>query len=240
MEWPLALAGLALGVASTPHCAAMCGAPCAALTRGGRAAAGGFQLGRLVGYMAAGAIAAGGIAMLGAWSRAAPSLHPFWTLLHLAFLALGACWLATGRQPAWLLRGSGTAGAAADVRTGVPLRLPSRRAPTARASIAGLAWVAWPCATLQGGLLLAALANGPLGGALVMAAFALGSMPGLALVPWAWARWRSWHGTGAVGAGQGAQVGWRIAGAGLVVVSGWALTHGMRERFVAWCVAIAA
>jgi hypothetical protein len=31
-------------------------------------------------------------------------------------------------------------------------------------------------------------------------------------------------------------LGHRIAGAGLVVASGWALTHGPWERFAAWCV----
>ena len=29
MQWPLILAGLAMGVAATPHCTLMCGAPCA-------------------------------------------------------------------------------------------------------------------------------------------------------------------------------------------------------------------
>ena len=225
MEWSLLLAGLAMGVASTPHCAVMCGAPCAALTKGGPGAAGGFHLGRLVGYMAAGAVAASSVAALGAWSQASPALRPFWTLLHLAFLALGLWWVVMGRQPAWMLRRTGT---------DVPVRIHGRSKPGARAVLAGLAWVAWPCAALQGGLLLAALANSAQGGAIVMAAFALGSMPGLAVAPWAWARWRAWHGT-AVAPGQVAVLGFRIAGVGLVAVSGWALTHGIWERVAAWC-----
>lgn len=228
MEWSLVLAGLAMGVAATPHCAVMCGAPCAALTQGGASATAGFHGGRFVGYMAAGAVAASSVAALGAWSQAAPALRPFWTLLHLAFLALGLWWIATGRQPGWLLRRT---------NLDVPVHIHGRRGPVTRALLAGLAWVAWPCAALQGGLLLAALANGAPGGALVMAAFALGSMPGLAVAPWAWGRWRTWRnvrGT-SVAPGQVAVLGFRIAGIGLVAVSGWALTHGIWERLAAWC-----
>ena len=228
MAWPLVLAGLALGVAATPHCAVMCGAPCVALTRSGAGAASGFQAGRLVGYAAAGAVAASSIAALGAWSQASPALRPFWTLLQLAFLGLGLWWMVTGRQPAWLLRRTSAQ---------LPVRLHGRGRPAARATLAGLGWVAWPCAALQGGLLLAALANSAPGGALVMAAFAIGSMPGLALAPWAWARWRAfraWRG-GAAAPGQVAVLGFRIAGVGLVGVSGWALTHGVWERVAAWC-----
>jgi len=235
MQWPLVLAGLAMGVASTPHCAVMCGAPCAALTKDGPAASAGFQFGRFAGYVAAGAVAASSIAALGAWSQAAPALRPLWTMLHLGFLALGLWWVVTGRLPACMLRRTRV-----DVAVDVPLRIRGRGRPAARATIAGLAWVAWPCAALQGGLLLAALANSAQGGALVMAAFALGSMPGLAVAPWGWARWRRWR------AGRSASnapiapdlvavLGFRIAGIGLVAVSGWALTHGLWERVAAWC-----
>ncbi|MEO7150921.1 MAG: sulfite exporter TauE/SafE family protein [Burkholderiaceae bacterium] len=225
MAWSLVLAGLALGVAATPHCAVMCGAPCAALTQGRAGATSGFHLGRLLGYMAAGALTASGVAALAAWTQAAPALRPFWTLLHLAFLGLGLWWMATGRQPAWMLRRAGT---------DALVHLHGRKR---RAALAGLAWVAWPCAALQGALLLAALANSPQGGALVMAAFALASMPGLAVAPWAWARWRAWRGNVAIAPGQVALLGFRVAGAGLVLASGWTLTHGIWERFAAWCLA---
>ncbi|MEP7295280.1 MAG: sulfite exporter TauE/SafE family protein [Burkholderiales bacterium] len=223
MQWPLVLAGLALGAAATPHCAVMCGAPCAALTQGCARSATGFHAGRLLGYAAAGAVAASSVAALGAWSQASPALRPLWTMLHLAFLALGVWWLVAGRQPAWMSR-SGA----------VPVRVVGRRSRTLRASLAGLAWVAWPCAALQGALLLAALADSAPGGALVMAAFAAGSMPGLAAAPWAWARWQARRGS-AVAPAQVAALGFRIAGAGLVAASGWALTHEIWQRFAAWC-----
>lgn len=240
MDVPLILAGLAAGVAASPHCAAMCGAPCAALTGGCRRSAGGFHLGRLAGYMTGGAVAAGSVSALAAWSQVAPSVRPLWTLLHLAVLALGLWWLTTGRPAVWLDRGAtaaltlpSSAGAGAGV---LPLRFLSRSGKPVRAGLGGLAWVAWPCAALQAALLLAAMASGPVGGALVMGAFALGSMPVLMFGPWLWTRWQARRGRLAVSSAQASTLGHRVAGAGLVVAAGWALTHGLWERVAAWCV----
>jgi sulfite exporter TauE/SafE len=223
MSTALVLAGLAMGVAASPHCAAMCSAPCAALSGPCRRNATALQLGRLLGYMAGGAVAAGSVAALGSWRQSVPALRPLWTLLHLALLALGLWWLATGRTPPALLRDGA-----------VVVRWPGRRRPW-RTGLAGLLWVAWPCGALQAALLLAALANGPLGGALVMAAFALASMPALLLAPWTWARWQAWRGHSLSPA---VATSWchRLAGGGLVLGSGWALTHGLWQRVAAWCV----
>jgi len=224
MDAPLLLAGLALGLAATPHCALMCGAPCAAVTGGQRRAGLAFQLGRVAGYAAGGALAAASVGALAAWSQSVPVLRPLWTLLHLALLALGLWWLASGRPPRWLQRDTSP----------VTLQRPGARAPTVRAGLAGLAWVAWPCAALQSALLLAALASSAAGGALVMAAFALVSMPALAAAPWAWSRLRT-LGLGAPG--QVRTLGYRVAGAGLLLASGWALTQGLWQRLIAWCLA---
>jgi hypothetical protein len=117
----------------------------------------------------------------------------------------------------------------------VPVRIVGRRTRLLRATLAGLAWVAWPCAALQGALLLSALGSGATDGALVMAAFAIGSMPGLSVAPWAWARWQSLRGGAAIAPAQVATLGFRVAGTALVIASGWALTHGIWERFAAWC-----
>jgi sulfite exporter TauE/SafE len=230
MQWPLVLAGLATGVAASPHCAAMCGAPCAAIAGGCARRAWHFHLGRLVGYMAGGAVAASSVAAVGAWSQAAPALRPVWMLLHLAFLALGLWWLAAARQPAWMQRRAGT----------FPLsRLREKGKGEGRAwhaAAAGLAWIAWPCGALQAALLLAALARDAQGGALVMAAHAVGSTPALVVGPWAWRRWRAWRGAGAAPAEVGAW-SYRVAGLGLMLGSGWAVLHGVWERIAAWCAA---
>ena len=225
MDGALVLAGLALGVAASPHCVMMCSAPCAALTGGCRSSGVGFQLGRLLSYMAGGAVAAASVSALGAWSQTMPALRPAWTLLHLAFFGLGLWWLLTGRSPSWMQR-TGVAP--------VVFAHPVLRRRPVRAGLVGLAWVAWPCAALQSALLLSALASSPQGGALVMGAFAMASLPALTVAPWAWARWRSLRGPAA--AAHWATVGGlRLPGLCLMASSGWALTHGIWQRLAAWC-----
>ena len=212
-----------MGVASSPHCALMCGTPCAAITAGRRSASVGFHLGRLAGYMAGGALAAASVTALGTWTRTAPALQPLWLLVHLAFLLLGLWWLFAGSMPARLVRGGS-----------VPLRFVRARGHMTRASCIGLAWVAWPCGALQAALLLAALANGATGGALVMAAFALGSLPALGAAPWIWRRFRDAVGGRVDGAGIVA-AGYRLAGLMLVASSTWAIAHGLHDRLAAVC-----
>jgi sulfite exporter TauE/SafE len=234
----LALAGLALGAAAAPHCVFMCGAPCAALAGGARRRGAAFHAGRLAGYMTGGAMAAASVSALGAWTRAAPLLQPLWTLVQLGFLGLGLWWLVAGRMPRRWTR---------DGPVPMPVRLVPRRRPALRAGLAGLAWVAWPCAALQGALLLAALADGAAGGALVMAAFALASAPGLAATPWLWHRLRrartaagSATGSGAAAAAPAARglapaAAYRMAGLALALSAGWALFRIVADRLSATC-----
>ena len=207
MNASLVAAGLALGVAAAPHCALMCGAPCAAVTRGRAREGALFHLGRLAGYSAAGAVAAGAWAVVAAWVQARAWLAPLWTLVQLAFLALGLWWLATGRMPA---------------RQGEP----------GRATAAGMAWVAWPCGVLQGALLLATLGGNALAGAAVMAAFALASGPALLAAPALWSAWRRLAGRAAADV---QALGYRIAGGALAVTASIALVHAVHERIAALC-----
>jgi uncharacterized protein len=224
MNAALILAGLAMGAAASPHCALMCGAACASLTGGNARHAAIFQAGRLAGYAAGGAVAAASVQWLGAWSTALPALRPLWVLLHLGFLALGLWWLITGRPLASMSRDGA-----------VPVAIVRRgdRKAWCR-SLAGFAWVAWPCGVLQAALMLAAMAGDASGGAMVMAVFALGSMPALALGPWLWNRWRQAAGTAATSAAWPV-IGQRIAGLGLVAGSVAALGHGMWQTLGAWC-----
>jgi sulfite exporter TauE/SafE len=206
-----------MGLASVPHCALMCGAPCAAVAGGGSAAGvSAFQAGRVIGYAAAGAVAAFSMAALReatAWSEA---LRPLWTVLQAALLVLGLWLLIRGQWPAWLGRQGFKPSAQAVAIV-----------PWSRASGAGLLWFAWPCGLLQGALLVAALANSPWGGAAAMASFALASSPGLVLAPMALRRWLG--GTNATA--------WAARLAGLLLVAGaaWALGHGLWAQVVAWC-----
>lgn len=228
------LSGLLLGLAGSVHCIAMCGAACTAITArcGGnrpQQALLAFHGGRLLGYSAAGAVAAasvGAIASLSSWS---PSLRPLWTLVHAAALGLGLWLLFMGRQPAWVEAiGRGAQRTFKPAAAGAG-GWQAMKGP-ARAGAAGTLWFAWPCGLLQSALVVAALANSPASGALVMAAFAIGSSLGLWVGPALW--WRL--GPAGTALGQG---GWaiRIAGLGLAAGSGWALSHGLWQRVADYC-----
>lgn len=236
MDFALVLAALMLGAAGAPHCAAMCGPASAALLRGCRrhaptASPLAFHLARVAGYAAAGAVAASSVGALAQLGQLSPLLRPLWTLLHCAALGLGLWLLWQGRQPAWLENlGRGT-------RRLAPQRADAdgwqRLQGPARASAAGLLWVAWPCGLLQSALVVAALANTAWGGAAAMAGFAAVSAAGLGLAPWAFARL-------AGGGGAALQAhAWavRLAGAMLAGASAWALGQDLLRRVIAYCLA---
>lgn len=226
--WAIVAAAGVMGLAGLPHCAAMCAAPCIAVTRGAAAAQPTFQVARIAGYAAAGALAAASVGALREGLAFAPVLRPLWTLLHLAALAFGLWMLATGRWPAWLQRTSGQ-DAAPQREQGSWQRI----ALPVRSASAGAAWIAWPCALSQSALLVAALGDNAAQGATAMAAFAIASSPALWLGPWLAQRW---HAVGAAG-GALAAAAWpvRAAGALLAAGSAWALGHGLWAQIVAWC-----
>lgn len=246
LDASLAASAALMGLAGTPHCLAMCGLSCAAA--GGRSPLA-FQVGRLIGYTAVGAVAAASMQALGQMGQATALLRPVWVLVHVAAFLLGLSLLWRGRQPAWLERfgqdlgrqvqgrqvqgplavpvaslSQGGLAFASPVRTGQVGR-------AAKAGLAGLAWVAWPCGLLQAALLLAALASGPAQGGAVMASFALTSGAGLALGPWLLKRLRS----GQAGGERGLRLSVRLGGFGLAAASGWALSHGLWEQIAAVC-----
>lgn len=240
----LALSAFLLGLAGTPHCVAMCAAPCETLLRrlrGGAPARLAWQGGRLLAYAAAGALMASGYAALNALGAASGLLRPLWLLVQVFGLALGAWWLLMGRWPAALdarlaesLRGARApapswalaSAASAPGRGGprmIPIqpvdpRPPRRPGPLLAAAAAGLAWVGWPCGLLWSALILASQAPGALGGALVMAGFALGGGAGLALLPRLGAGLLARLGLG----GPAVQsLGLRLAGASLLAAAAW-------------------
>ena len=224
--WTLVAAAGLIGLAGLSHCAAMCAAPCAAVT--GRRASSQllFQLARVAGYGAAGAVAAAGVGVLREALSFSPALRPLWTLLHLAALAFGLWMLAQGRWPAWLARSNA-----------VPSVLDAqgwrRMVGPVRSVGAGAAWIAWPCALTQSALLVAALGDTPAQGAAAMVVFAVASSPALWIGPLVAQRWVR---PGTVAAAW-TTAAWpvRAAGALLAVGSGWALTHGLWATVAAYC-----
>ena len=227
MDAALYASALALGLAGSPHCVAMCGAPCAAVTGQGRPGPSvGFHLARAASYAVAGALAAASVNALAALGSVSPIFKPLWSALHAAALALGL-WLAiTGRQPAWLERiGRAPAAATHGGRgTWQVMRGPGK------AVAAGALWVAWPCGLLQSAVLVAALADTPWSGAGVMAVFAAATALGLGAAPWLWRRFG-----GGQSARQSGAVAVRVAGGLLAAASAWALSADLWHRFAAYC-----
>jgi len=204
-------AGL-LGLAGTPHCAAMCSAPCSAIAGRGTRSSLVFHGARVLGYATAGGVAAASVRTLAAASRHLQWLMPVWSLMQAGALAFGLWLLLVGRQPA--------------LATAVGSVIAPVRWQRGRAAAAGVLWVALPCGLLQSALVMAALASSAWSGASAMVAFALGSGTGLWLAPALWRRW-------VPATGQGALT--RMAGGLLVAASGWALAHDLWGRVSAWC-----
>ena len=169
----MAATALTMGLAGGPHCAAMCGAACAGVTRAGRVgpvrAMGAFQVGRLAGYMAAGAVVATAMQSLAWLSVQSAALRPVWMLMHMAVLAWGLTLLVMARQPVWAQQ----AGLAAWRRI--------RPLVTSTGGVfgAGALWAFMPCGLLYSALLLAALSGGPLQGGAGDGALCCGEQPGL-------------------------------------------------------------
>lgn len=243
----IALAGSAflMGAAGSLHCAAMCVAPCAAVTAGRACGVAAFQAGRLIGYAAGGALVAASVGGLLRWEAGSGAARPLWLVLQLAVLALGAFLLWRGEAPRWVnrfwtLRAPAAVGIPVRAMGGGGVALSPVR--TAASGLAGLCWLAWPCGLLQSALTVAALAEGPWQGAAVMAAFAAGSSPGLLAGPWLLRRLggkpggtdKPGGGDGRSG-GPGVRFATRLSGGMLAAGALWALGHGVWAQIRAYC-----
>lgn len=223
MQISLALTGLLMGLAGSPHCIAMCGAACAGI---GQAAAPRtaqalalFQLGRLLGYAALGALAGASMQGLGWLTVHSAAVRPLWSLVHVAAAVLGLSLLVFGRQPLWLELGAR--------RIWLRVRDATRAMGLAAPLGLGTAWALLPCGLLYSAVMVAALADGAAGGAAVMALFALGSGVALWAGPWLMLR------LGRLGRGTW---GMRAAGAALLATAVWALWMGLAHEQAPWCV----
>jgi sulfite exporter TauE/SafE len=178
-----------------------------------------FQLGRVIGYSALGALAAASMQGLGWLTVQSAALRPVWTLFHVAAAVLGLVLLWSAKQPVWLESMGRSIWAKARVlgagAGGAPLVL-------------GTLWAFLPCGLLYSALLVAAMAGGPLDGASVMALFALGTSVTMTAGPWLWLRLRG------ASPDSGAW-GVRLAGLALAASSGWALWMGLVNNNAPWC-----
>lgn len=224
MQSSLALTAVLMGLAGGPHCIAMCGAACAGigLTAGERrsAALWSFQLGRIFGYSALGALAAASVQGLGWLTIQSAAMRPVWTLFHAAILVLGLLLLWKAQQPFWLEH----LGRALWQRLRPLVSGPGRGIPL----LLGLCWAFLPCGLLYSAVLVASMAGSPPSGALVMALFALGSGVSLLAAPWLLVK------LGTKGYGDW---GVRLAGLALAGSAAWALWMGLAHDAAPWCVA---
>lgn len=221
MQTSLALTALLMGVAGGPHCIAMCGAACAGIGQvaapRGTQAISMFQVGRIVGYSALGALAAATMQGLGWLTIQSAALRPAWTMVHIAAVLMGLMLLIYARQPVWLETGAR--------RVWGRVRAATQSMGLVAPLGLGVAWALLPCGLLYSALLVASLAGSVAGGAMVMALFALGSGISLWAGPWLLLRF----------GGRGA---WsmRIAGLALLLTAGWGLWMGLAHDQAPWCV----
>ena len=106
MQFSLGATALLMGLVGGPHCVAMCGAACAGIGQAAgerkTSAILSFQLGRIIGYSALGALAAASMQGLGWLTIQSAALRPVWTMFHVAALLLGLVLLLRAQQPVWL------------------------------------------------------------------------------------------------------------------------------------------
>ncbi|MEI6733325.1 MAG: sulfite exporter TauE/SafE family protein [Comamonadaceae bacterium] len=222
MQSSLVLTSFLMGLAGGPHCVAMCGAACAAI--GQSAGARGsfamwiFQIGRVLGYSALGALAAASMQGLGWLTVQSAALRPVWTLFHAATFVLGMLLLLKAQQPVWLEQ------AARRVWYRVRALVPGQGggAPL----LMGVLWTFLPCGLLYSALMVAALTGSAPSGAAVMAVFAMGTSVSMMAGPWLWLRLKA--------AGNG-DWGVRVAGLALAASSLWALWMAFAHDVAPWC-----
>ena len=223
MQSSLVVTALVMGLAGGPHCIAMCGAACAGIGQAaaprGTQAIGFFQLGRLLGYSALGALAAASMQGLGWLTVHSAALRPAWTMVHVAAVLLGLLLLVQARQPVWLESGAR--------RVWARVRAATQSLGLAAPLGLGVAWALLPCGLLYSALMVAALAGGVADGAAVMALFALGSGVSLWAGPWLLLR---------LGANGRGAFSMRLAGLALMLTAGWGLWMGLVHEQAPWCV----
>ncbi|MFA7349296.1 MAG: sulfite exporter TauE/SafE family protein [Methylotenera sp.] len=218
MQSALTYSALIMGLAGGPHCVAMCGAACTALTQSPQQPYGIYlyHLGRLCGYATLGAIATFAIQSIAWVSSYSAVLHPLWTFFHVLIFFWGVLLLVLARQPIWVDRaGRNIWGHVKklSVKQGGHFYI-------------GMLWALMPCGLLYSALIIASFNGNPLDGAISMAAFAVGSSASLFLAPWLWLKLK----TKAV-----EPYGMRLAGLLLSGASAWAIWMDLTHNTKVWC-----
>jgi len=222
MQTSLATTAFLMGLAGGPHCIGMCGAACAGIGKAagsrGTSAMWIFQVGRIAGYSAMGALAAASMQGLGWMTVQTAALRPVWTMFHVAVLVMGLVLMWNAQQPIWL------------EQAGKKLWLTARGLVVSRGLsgtfVLGTLWTFLPCGLLYSALLVAGLTGHAVDGALAMALFAVGTSVSMMLGPWLWMR---------IGSNSNGDWGVRLAGLALSASAAWALWMAYAHADAPWC-----
>lgn len=219
MQGSLLLTTFIMGLAGGPHCIAMCGAACGAISKDSNQNAAQFQGGRLLGYSSLGAVAATSVNGIAWFSSQTSALHPIWTFFHVLVLSWGLILLASARQPAW----------ADQMGYRVWQRVRLMAAVRGGSFMTGMLWAFMPCGLLYSAVLVASLSGSALQGALGMSAFAVGSSLSLLLGPRIWQKLK--HGNRWFTEARGM----RLAGLLLAASAGWAIWMDITHQGKIFC-----
>ncbi len=221
MQLPLVVTTMLMGLAGGPHCIAMCGAACASFqqtsTKGWQIWQ--FHAGRVFGYAALGALAAGSINGLAWFSSQTKALHPLWTFFHVLVLVWGLVLLIFARQPTWADDFGRKVWKEARKITNVP----------GGTFMTGMLWALMPCGLLYSALLVASLNANAMNGAMSMASFAIGTSVSLMLGPLLWLKLKN----GKLGVTEDTSM--RLAGLLLASAAGWAIWMDLMHDTKIWC-----
>ena len=227
----LLTAGL-MGVVGGPHCVAMCGAPCLGISRWTPERPLHslllFQLGRVLGYAALGAVAAASMSSLAWLTVHSAAFRPVWTMVHVLAVLVGLLLVWRANQPLWLNQ----AAQGLWQRVASPARRQAFQQHPWGALVLGMAWALLPCGLLYSALLVALFSGGPWQGALVMISFALGGGVMLTMGPLLWLKLQRHHNLSA----RWSDMGTRLAGVTLSVTAGWGLWMGLVHDQAPWCI----
>lgn len=221
MQLPLVLTTMLMGLAGGPHCIAMCGAACTSLQQASkkRWQIWQFHAGRMLGYAALGALAAGSIHGLAWFSSQTKALHPLWTFFHVLVLAWGLVLVIFARQPNW----------ADDFGRKVWKQVRKLSNLPGGVFMTGMLWALMPCGLLYSALLVASLNANPVNGALSMATFATGTSISLMLGPLLWLKLKN----GQLWLTEDTSM--RLAGLLLTLAAGWAIWMDLMHNTKIWC-----
>ena len=182
---------LLAGLLGGAHCVGMCGGIVAAMSlQGGRrqplAFHLGYNLGRLMSYTLAGALAglAGSAAFLS--ERLLPLQTGLYVLAQVVLILMGLYLAGLSRAVLWLEQAGG--GLWRRLQPAFGRLLPIRDFPGA--VMAGAVWGWLPCGLVYSVLVTALASGGAASGALLMLAFGLGTLPNLLAMGWAAERLR--------------------------------------------------